>query len=84
MGTLWEVKPGEGWLVIRCHADGQCSYALFNGPADTPLQGLAWLKCMRHFVECSNQDVKSGAGWGEFRAQKYLAWKHPPTGHSLI
>jgi SRSO17 transposase len=34
------------------------------------------LKCVRHFVERSNQDAKSELGWDEFQAQKYRAWEH--------
>jgi len=64
------------WLVIRQHSDGRLSYALSNAPADTPQERLAWLKCVRHFVERTNQDAKSEAGWDELQAQKYRAWEH--------
>jgi SRSO17 transposase len=74
--THWNGQFVAEWLVIRRHGDGQCSYALSNQAADTPLEDLAWLKCMRHFVECCNQDAKSEAGWDEFQAQRYRAWEH--------
>ena len=77
--TLYEETPVEEWLVIREireASDGTCSYALCNAPADTALEQLAWWKCQRYFIERSNQDAKSGLGWDEFQAQKYLAWDH--------
>jgi predicted Co/Zn/Cd cation transporter (cation efflux family) len=37
---------------------------------------LAWLKCVRHFVECANQEAKSEIGWDELQAQKFRAWEH--------
>lgn len=61
---------------MRQHSDGTFSYAFCNAPADTPLERLAWLKCVRHFVERANQDAKSEAGWDDLRAQKYRAWEH--------
>lgn len=69
-------QPREEWLVIRRDADGKLYFALSNAPADTPLERLAWGKCQRHFIECSNQEAKSDAGWDELRAQRYLAWEH--------
>jgi len=74
--TLHENTVAEEWLVIRRHSDGRLSYALSNAPADTPSEYLAWLKCVRHFVERTNQDSKSEAGWDELQAQKYRAWEH--------
>jgi SRSO17 transposase len=74
--TLAENTVAEEWLVIRQHRDGRFSYALSNAPADTPHERLAWLKCVRHFVERTNQDSKSEAGWAELQAQKYRAWEH--------
>ncbi|MBM3133971.1 MAG: IS701 family transposase [Chloroflexi bacterium] len=76
---VWTIRDGkvaEEWLVIRLEANGHHSYALSNAPADTPLSRLAWLKCIRYFVERCNQDAKSEAGWDELQAQKYLAWEH--------
>lgn len=79
MRRVWTVRDGqvaEEWLVIR-HEHGQrYTYALSNAPADTPHERLAWLKCVRHFVECSNQTAKSETGWDEFQARKYRAWEH--------
>ena len=74
--TRREETPTEEWLVIRQFRDGSYSYALSNASPDTPLSRLAWLKCVRHFIECANQDAKSEAGWDDLRAQKYRAWEH--------
>ena len=78
---IWTTPAGEPpvqeWLVMRRTADGDITYALCHAPADTPLERLAELKCQRWFVERSNQDAKSEAGWDEFQAQKYRAWQHP-------
>jgi SRSO17 transposase len=79
MRRVWTIRNGqlaEEWLVIR-HEDSQrYTYALSNTPADTPLERLAWLKCVRHFVERANQDAKSETGWDELQAQKHRAWEH--------
>jgi len=69
-------QPVQEWLVMRRAEDGTVGFALSNAPADTPLERLAWGKCQRQFIECSNQDAKSEAGWSELRAQKYPAWEH--------
>jgi SRSO17 transposase len=69
-------QPVQEWLVRRRAEDGTVAFALSNAPADTPLERLAWGKCQRQFIECSNQDAKSEAGWDELRAQKYPAWEH--------
>jgi len=74
--TLREDELAEEWLVIRHEYDHRYTYALSNAPADTPHQRLAWLKCVRHFVERANQDAKSETGWDELQAQKYPAWEH--------
>jgi SRSO17 transposase len=74
--TIHEDELVEEWLVIRHENDQRYSYALSNAPADTTLKRLAWLKCVRHFVERSNQDAKSEIGWDELQAQKYRAWEH--------
>jgi len=63
-------------LVIRHEDDQRYTYALSNAPADTPSERLAWLKCVRHFVERTNQDSKSEIGWDELQAQKFRAWEH--------
>jgi SRSO17 transposase len=76
---VWTLRNGqlaEEWLVIRQEGDQQYSYALSNAAADTPAERLAWLKCVRHFAECSNQEAKSAVGWDEFQAQKFRAWEH--------
>lgn len=79
MRRVWTIRDGElaeEWLVVRHESGQRYSYALSNAPADTPHQYLALLKCLRHFVERTNQDAKSELGWDEFQAQKYRAWKH--------
>lgn len=63
-------------LVIRREAPGKESYALGNLPVETPLAEWAYWKCQRYFVERSNQDAKSEAGWDELVARKYRAWEH--------
>ena len=76
---VWTIRAGqvaEEWLVIRREGGRHPSYALSNAPATTPLARLAWLKCIRYFVERSIQDAKAGAGWDELQAQKYRAWEH--------
>jgi SRSO17 transposase len=79
MRRVWTIREetlAEEWLVIR-HEDSQrYTYALSNAPADTPLVRLAWLKCVRHFIECANQEAKTQIGWHELQAQKYRAWEH--------
>jgi SRSO17 transposase len=79
MRRIWTIREGElaeEWLVIRHEDDQRYTYALSNAPADTPLERLAWLKCVRHFVERTNQDAKSEIGWDELQAQKFRAWEH--------
>jgi SRSO17 transposase len=79
MRRVWTIRDGqlaEEWLVIRHEGGKRYSYALSNAPADTAHQDLARLKCLRYFVERSNQDAKSGLGWDEFQARKYRAWEH--------
>jgi SRSO17 transposase len=79
MRRVWTIRDGElaeEWLVIR-HEDGQrYTYALSNAPADASRDDLAWLKCVRHFVERAHQEAKSESGWDELQAQKYRAWEH--------
>ena len=74
--TIRDGVLAEEWLVIRHEGGQRYSYALSNAPADTPHEHLAWLKCLRYFVERTNQDAKSELGWDEFEAQKYPAWEH--------
>jgi SRSO17 transposase len=79
MRRIWTIRDdelAEEWLVIRHENDERYTYALSNAPADTALERLAWLKCVRHFVERSNQDAKSEIGWDELQAQKFRAWEH--------
>ena len=79
MRRVWTIRDGllaEEWLVIRYENGQRYSYALSNAPADTSHERLAWLKCLRYFVERTNQDAKSEFGWDELQAQKYLAWEH--------
>lgn len=74
--TLRDDTPTEEWLVVRQHCDGSYSYSLCNALPDVTVERLAWLKCVRHFIERANQDAKSEAGWDDLRAQKYRAWEH--------
>ena len=76
--TLREGKPEpvEEWLVIRREAKNRYNYSLSNAPGDASLEYLAWLKCQRYFVERTNQDAKSEAGWDELEARKYRGWEH--------
>lgn len=79
MRRVWTIRDGElaeEWLVVRHESSQRYSYALSNASADTPHKYLALLKCLRHFVERTNQDAKSELGWDEFQAQKYRAWEH--------
>lgn len=69
-------EPVEEWLLIRREASNRYNYSLSNASADTSLADLAWMKCQRYFVERSNQDAKSEAGWDELQAQKYRGWEH--------
>jgi SRSO17 transposase len=71
-----QTEPVQEWLVIRHEAKNRYNYAFCNAPADTSINDLAWLKCQRYFVERSNQDAKSEAGWAELEARKYRAWVH--------
>jgi len=76
---VWTIRHdelAEEWLVIRHEYGQRYTYALSNAPTDTPLERLAWLKCVRHFVERTHQDAKSEVGWDELQAQKYRAWEH--------
>jgi SRSO17 transposase len=76
--TLREGKaePVEEWLVIRREAKNRYNYSMSNAPPDTSIENLAWLKCQRYFVERTNQDAKSEAGWDELEARKYRGWEH--------
>jgi SRSO17 transposase len=79
MRRVWTIRDGElaeEWLVIRHEGGWRYNYALSNAPQDTSRERLAWLKCVRYFVERANQDAKSEAGWDELEARKYLAWEH--------
>jgi hypothetical protein len=74
--TIHEDELVEEWLVIRHENDQHYTYALSNATVDTTPERLAWLKCVRHFVERANQDAKSETGWDELQAQKYRVWEH--------
>jgi SRSO17 transposase len=79
MRRVWTIRDGtlaEEWLVIRHEYGQRYTYALSNAPANASREYLAWLKCVRHFVERANQDTKSETGWAELQAQKYRAWEH--------
>lgn len=79
MRRVWAIRDGdlaEESLVIRHEYGQRYSYALSNAPAATSRERLAWLKCVRHFVERANQEAKSETGWDELQAQKYRAWEH--------
>jgi SRSO17 transposase len=79
MRRVWTICDGElaeEWLVIRHEDEQRYSYALSNAPAAASQEYLAWLKCVRHFVERANQEAKSETGWDELQAQKYRAWEH--------
>jgi SRSO17 transposase len=79
MRRVWTIRAGElaeEWLVIRHEYGQRYSYALSNAPAAASREYLAWLKCVRHFVERANQEAKSETGWDELQAQKYRAWEH--------
>jgi SRSO17 transposase len=66
----------EEILFVRRDANGKYSYSLSNESPDSSLATLANQKCQRYFIERANQDAKSEAGWDEFMAQKFRAWKH--------
>jgi len=75
---VWTIHDGEvvgEWLVIR-QEGGQPTYALSNAPPTTPAAQLVEWKCRRFGVECANHDAKSELGWGDFMAQKFVAWEH--------
>jgi SRSO17 transposase len=79
MRRVWTIRAGElaeEWLVIRHEYGQRYSYALSDAPADASREYLAWLKCVRHFVERANQEAKAETGWDELQAHKYRAWEH--------
>jgi SRSO17 transposase len=71
-----EGQVREEGLLLRRTSEGRVQYALSNAEAEVGLENLAWAKCQRVFIECSNRDAKSEAGWDELQATKYLAWEH--------
>lgn len=73
--TLYGDEVVAEWLVLR-EEGGEVTYALSNAPATTSAEQLVEWKCGRFGVECANRDAKSELGWGDFMAQKYLAWEH--------
>jgi SRSO17 transposase len=74
--TIAGEEPVAEWLVIRRDSEGKLYYGLSNADGDSSLERLAWSKCQRQYVECSNQQAKSEVGWDELRAQKYPGWEH--------
>lgn len=75
---VWTLHAGEvvaEWLVIRDEG-GTPTYALSNAPTTIPVVKLVEWKCRRFGVECANHDAKSELGWGDFQAQKFVAWEH--------
>jgi SRSO17 transposase len=79
MRQVWTIRDGalaEEWLVMRHEYGQRYTYALSHAPAETPVDRLAWLTCVRHVVERANQDATSEIGWDELHAQKYRAWDH--------
>ena len=69
-------EPRPEWLIVRIESNGDHIYVLSNALENTPLQQLAEACCSRYFVERMIQDAKQEFGWGDFQAQKYLAWQH--------
>lgn len=74
--TLRDGAPVQEWLIMRKESDHKISYALSNAAPDTPEEDLAHSKCVRYFVERSNQDAKSELGFDEFCGQQFRAWEH--------
>ena len=74
--TLRDGHPVQEWLIMRQESEHKISYALCNLPADTSFARLAQSKCVRYFVERSNQDAKSELGYDEFQGQGFRAWEH--------
>jgi len=74
--TLRDGHPVQEWLIMRQESEHKISYALCNLPPDTSFARLAQSKCVRYFVERSNQDAKSELGYDEFMGQGFRAWEH--------
>ena len=74
--TLRDGHPVQEWLIMRKESEHKISFALCNAPADTSYERLAYSKCVRYFVERSNQDAKSELGYDEFQGQGWRAWEH--------
>jgi SRSO17 transposase len=75
---VWTLHAGavvSEWLVIRAEG-GKPTYALSNAPATTPAAQLVEWKCRRFGIEGANRDGKAELGWGDFQAQKFVAWEH--------
>jgi SRSO17 transposase len=69
-------EPQQEWLIVRIESNGDHIYVLSNAAENISLQQLAEACCSRYFVERMIQDAKQENGWGDFQAQKYLAWEH--------
>ena len=74
--TIFKEEPVEEWLVVRRENKNKCSYSLSNASVEMEFKDLVWWKCHRYFVERSNQDAKSEAGWDEFQARKFRGFEH--------
>ena len=74
--TLRDGVPVQEWLVMRQESAHKISYALSNASPEASPSQLAEEKCVRYFVERSNQDCKSELGFDEFCGQKHRAWEH--------
>lgn len=75
---VWTLHADEvvaEWLVMR-EEGGEVTYALSNAPGTTGAGQLVEWKCGRFGIECANEDAKSELGWGDFMAQKFMAWEH--------
>jgi len=63
-------------LVVRIENTCKFSYALTNASLEVGKQQLTQWRSDRYFVERTNQDLKTEAGWDELRSGKYRAYMH--------
>ncbi len=66
-------------LIIRIENTCKFSYALTNASINIGKQLLTQWRSDRYFVERTNQDLKTEAGWDELRSAKYRAYMHRLT-----
>ena len=60
-----QVRGKDVWLFLRRLPEtGEVKYYLSNAPADTPLEKLMWLSCMRWPIETCFQEGKDHLGMG--------------------